>query len=97
MDLQRVLGVFERNYGLRSDDFYRAHISNDSVATDLPAWHREVWAGTYRRLLDLRPAADSGPARPPRDRATSRAEARRWRRLCFRSMSRRPALRHARS
>jgi hypothetical protein len=64
MDLQRVLGVFERNYGLRSDDFYRAHLSNDSVATDLPAWHREVWAGTYRQLLDGRPAADSRPARP---------------------------------
>jgi hypothetical protein len=64
MDLQRVLGVFERNYGLRSDDFYRAHLSNDSVATDLPAWHREVWAGTYRQLVDGRSAANSTPARP---------------------------------
>jgi hypothetical protein len=64
MDLERVLGVFERNYGLRSDDFYRAHMSNDSVATDLPAWHREVWAGTYRQLLNGRPSADSRAARP---------------------------------
>jgi hypothetical protein len=64
MDLQRVLEVFERNYGLRSDDFYRAHLSNDSVATDLPVWHREVWAGTYRQLLTGRPAADSRSARP---------------------------------
>jgi hypothetical protein len=63
-DLQRVLEVFERNYGLRSDDFYRAHLSNDSVATALPAWHREVWAGTYRQLLKGGPAAESGPARP---------------------------------
>ena len=62
MDLERVLEVFERNYGLRSDDFYRAHLSNDSVATDLPVWHREVWAGTYRQLLNGRLAADSGPA-----------------------------------
>jgi hypothetical protein len=64
MDLERVLQVFERNYGLRSDDFYRAHLSNDSVATDLPAWHREVWASTYRQLLNRRLAADSGSARP---------------------------------
>jgi hypothetical protein len=63
MDLQRVLEVFERNYGLRSDDFYRAHLRNDSVATDLPVWHREVWAGTYRQLLNGRLAADSGSAR----------------------------------
>jgi hypothetical protein len=56
--------AFEKNYGLRSDDFYRAHLSNDSVATDLPAWHREVWADTYRQLLNSL-AADSGPA-PPR-------------------------------
>ena len=64
MDLERVLEMFERNYGLRSDDFYRAHLSNDSLATDLPVWHREVWAGTYRQLLTGRLAADSGPARP---------------------------------
>ena len=62
MDLERVLEVFERNYGLRSDDFYRAHLSNDSVATDLPVWHREVWAATYRQLLNGPLAADSGPA-----------------------------------
>jgi hypothetical protein len=64
VDLQRVLEVFERNYGLRSDDFYRAHLSNDSVATDLPVWHREVWAATYRQLLNGRLAADSGLSRP---------------------------------
>lgn len=64
MDLERVLDVFERNYGVSSDDFYRAHLSNDSVATALPAWHREVWAGTYRQLLNSL-AADPRPA-PPR-------------------------------
>jgi hypothetical protein len=64
LDLERVLDVFERNYGLRSDDFYRAHLRNDSVATDLPAWHREVWAGTYRQLLNSL-AADPRPV-PPR-------------------------------
>jgi hypothetical protein len=63
IDLERVLAVFERNYHLRSDDFYRAHLSNDSVATDLPPWHREVWARTYRQLLSGRPAADAPPAR----------------------------------
>jgi hypothetical protein len=72
-----VLEVFERSYGLRSDDFYRAHLSNDSVATDLPVWHREVWAGTYRQLLTGRPAVIPGPLDPARDQATSRAEARR--------------------
>ena len=62
MDLERVLEMFERNYGLRSDDFYRAHLSNDSLATDLPVWHREVWAGTYRQLLTGRLAASGDAA-----------------------------------
>ena len=53
MDLERVLEMFDR-----------AHLSNDSLATDLPVWHREVWAGTYRQLLTGRLAADSGAARP---------------------------------
>jgi hypothetical protein len=49
--LQRVLGVFERNYRLSSEDFYRAHIRNEPPAADVSAWHREIWSGTYRQWL----------------------------------------------
>jgi hypothetical protein len=49
--LQRVLGVFERNYRLSSADFYRAHVRDEAPAADLSPWHREVWSGTYRRWL----------------------------------------------
>jgi hypothetical protein len=49
--LQRVLGVFERNYRLSSEDFYRAHLRNESPAADVSVWHREIWSGTYRQWL----------------------------------------------
>jgi hypothetical protein len=62
-DLRRVLSVFERNYRVSSADFYRAHIAGDSFAEQLPAWHREVWAGTYRQWLRI--------ARSERERAGS--------------------------
>ncbi len=50
--LQRVLVVFERNYHLSSADFYRAHLRDETPAADLSPWHREVWSGTYRQLLN---------------------------------------------
>lgn len=53
--LQRVLRVFERNYRLSSAAFYRAHTRNEPPATELMAWHREIWAGTYRQWLRTRP------------------------------------------
>lgn len=49
--LQRVLGVFERNYHLSSAAFYHAHVRNEPPAADLSVWHREIWSDTYRRLL----------------------------------------------
>jgi hypothetical protein len=54
--LQRVLVVFERNYHLSSADFYRAHLRDETPAADLSPWHREVWSGTYRQLLNGRGA-----------------------------------------
>jgi hypothetical protein len=51
LSLQRVLGVFERNYRLSSADFYRAHVRDEAPAANLSPWHREVWSGTYRRWL----------------------------------------------
>jgi hypothetical protein len=49
--LERVLGVFERNYRLSSADFFRAHMRNEPPAADLSPWHREIWSGTYRQWL----------------------------------------------
>lgn len=49
--LERVLGVFERNYRLSSADFFRAHMCNEPPAADLSPWHREIWSGTYRQWL----------------------------------------------
>jgi hypothetical protein len=49
--LLRVLGVFERNYHLSSADFYRAHVRDESPASDLAPWHREIWSRTYRQWL----------------------------------------------
>jgi hypothetical protein len=61
--LQRVLGVFERNYRLSSADFYRAHMRNEPPAADLSRWHREIWSGTYRQWL-RRQGSDPEPWRP---------------------------------
>ena len=60
--LQRVLGVFERNYRLSSEDFYRAHLRNEPLAADLSVWHREIWSGTYRQWL--RAQGSPEPGRP---------------------------------
>ena len=57
--LLRVLGVFERNYNLSSADFYRAHVRDESPASDLARWHREIWSGTYRQWLDNQGVDDS--------------------------------------
>ena len=59
LSLQRVLGVFERNYRLSSADFYRAHVRDEAPAADLSPSHREVWSGTYRRWLHDREADGS--------------------------------------
>jgi hypothetical protein len=57
--LQRVLVVFERNYHLSSADFYRAHLRDETPAAELSPWHREVWSGTYRQLLNGTESAES--------------------------------------
>jgi hypothetical protein len=57
--LERVLGVFERNYRLSSADFFRAHMRNEPPAADLSAWHREIWSGTYRQWLRRQDSEES--------------------------------------
>lgn len=56
--VQRVLKVFERNYRLRSADFYRAHLRNEAPAAEVAPWHREIWSGAYRQWLRDRGALD---------------------------------------
>lgn len=84
--VKRVLKVFERSYGFRSDDFYRAHLRNEAPAADVSPWHREIWSGAYRQWLRDHNALDetwsmraspgvprAGPAATPTPEVGSRS------------------------
>lgn len=51
--LERACGVFERLYGLSSEDFYTAHTHGEEVGS-ISRFHRHVWAGFYRDCLRIR-------------------------------------------
>jgi hypothetical protein len=44
---RRLLAFFEDRWGMRSEDFYDAHVA-DAEFPRMPGFHRHVWASLYR-------------------------------------------------
>jgi hypothetical protein len=51
--IERTLRVFERKYGLSSEEFFEAHVADDERVAEMPGWHRQPWASFYRTWLRL--------------------------------------------
>lgn len=45
--LGQSLGAFEERFGVSSADFYAAYESGETLS-DIPGFHRHVWASFYR-------------------------------------------------
>jgi hypothetical protein len=45
--IRRVLASFENRWGMRSEEFYEAHVA-DAELPRMPGFHRHVWASLYR-------------------------------------------------
>ncbi len=54
-----VLRVFERSYGMSSEDFYEAHLTDAEVLTGIPGSQRQAWAGFYDTWTRMRSGSRS--------------------------------------
>jgi len=51
--IERTLRAFERRYEMTSEDFFRAHVADDTSVAAVPGSHRQPWAGFYRTWLRM--------------------------------------------
>ena len=70
MKLEHALGTLEERYGMTSEAFYAAHVSDDAERLeDIARYDRHVWASFYREARN----GHGGRARSPALRALSAA------------------------
>jgi hypothetical protein len=60
-DVAEMLVLFERSFGMSSDDFYASHVADEPL--DIPRFERHVWASFYREFLRVDSAEGSLVAR----------------------------------
>lgn len=51
--LERTLAVYERHYGMSSEDFYEAHLADAPEVKAIPRHQRSSWASFVRELREL--------------------------------------------
>ena len=51
--LARGLATFEGRYGMSSEEFYAAHVTDSASVVQIPGFHRHIWASFYRDVRRL--------------------------------------------
>lgn len=51
--IERILQTFERGYAMTSSMFFKEHEIDGPAVQDVPAYHRQAWAGFYRTWLRI--------------------------------------------
>jgi hypothetical protein len=46
--LSRALGKLEERYGLSSEEFMKAHLTDSPAVAEIPGFSRHIWASFYR-------------------------------------------------
>jgi hypothetical protein len=63
-DVAEMLVLFERRFGMSSDEFYERHLADEPL--DMARFERHVWASFYRDSLRVGFAEGSFAARAER-------------------------------